>query len=187
MTDARCEPPADLRGGDGWHWLEVGGAQFCHRWRRARGEWGWATIDQRSLAGMRYLSPVATPTEVAALRAENDTLRALLARSDQPCPYCALPSAEIAKCPSGFPGCGRMDDLIVGDAEKTRVELFNSRVDVDALRAEVARLRATLDSIANHPESEHELIDYGPDRKQRIWPTIKAEALAVLAQKEDGE
>lgn len=66
-TTARCEPPEPLRGVDGWHWLEVGGAQFCHRWWRARGEWRWATLDDRSAAGMRHLAPVTPPAVVAAL------------------------------------------------------------------------------------------------------------------------
>lgn len=73
MVD-RCEPPEELRGVDGWHWLETldGRARFCHRWWKARGVWGWATIDARSLTGMRYLAPVATPAEVEALRAVTD-------------------------------------------------------------------------------------------------------------------
>ena len=47
-----------------------------------------------------------------ALVKENDDLRAALADSLQPCIYCGLAATEIAKCKHGFPGCGRMDDLM---------------------------------------------------------------------------
>lgn len=44
---------------------------------------------------------------------ENTILRGLLARSGEPCIYCELPRARMGECESGFPGCGRMDDLLV--------------------------------------------------------------------------
>jgi hypothetical protein len=46
---------------------------------------------------------------------ENDKLRWLLAKGSDPCIYCTLPKADMAKCESGFPGCGRADDLMVGE------------------------------------------------------------------------
>lgn len=46
---------------------------------------------------------------------ENDKLRGLVAVSDLPCVYCALPSADMGKCASGFPGCGRADDMMLND------------------------------------------------------------------------
>ena len=46
------------------------------------------------------------------LNKENTLLRAALARSKDPCVYCQLPADEMAKCRDGFPGCGRMDDLM---------------------------------------------------------------------------
>lgn len=49
-----------------------------------------------------------------ALRAENDRLRYLLASSEARCVYCGLAAADMSKCKSGFPGCGRMDDLMCG-------------------------------------------------------------------------
>lgn len=72
MNEARCEPPEELRGVDGWHWVETpdGRHRFCHRWWKARGEWGWATLDERSARASRYLAPVTHPAEVEALRAE---------------------------------------------------------------------------------------------------------------------
>ena len=70
MTDTqRCEPPEHLRGVDGWHWVEAPSikTQFVRRWWRARGEWCWADMDERTLRSFRYLAPVAPPATVAAL------------------------------------------------------------------------------------------------------------------------
>lgn len=51
-------------------------------------------------------------SEIDDLRRENDVLRGLLARSNADCPYCALPAEEMSRCPSGFPGCSRADDMV---------------------------------------------------------------------------
>lgn len=70
MTDPqRCEPPEHLRGVDGWHWVETqaGQIRFCRRWWKARGEWFWANMDDRTLRGFRYLAPAAPPDVVRAL------------------------------------------------------------------------------------------------------------------------
>jgi hypothetical protein len=45
--------------------------------------------------------------------AENTKLRAILARSKEPCLYCGL--TEMSKCERGFPGCGRMDDIMADE------------------------------------------------------------------------
>jgi len=93
MTETRCEPPPELRGVDGWHWVQV------HDWPPRLAEWQVAPHDgrqplwkdyerQRSATpdwaarewGYRYLSPVLTPAEVAALRAEMARLREALGR-----------------------------------------------------------------------------------------------------------
>ena len=51
---------------------------------------------------------------------ENDRLRYILAKSNEPCLYCGLAASDMAKCAGGFPGCGRMDDMLVGwDVTKT--------------------------------------------------------------------
>jgi hypothetical protein len=52
--------------------------------------------------------------------------------------------------------------------------------EVAALRAEVKRLREALEWIANHPEANVVLTDYGPDGKQRVWPTVEQEARAAI-------
>jgi len=52
------------------------------------------------------------PTELARLREENNRLRRIIAESGMGCIYCGLPKAEMAKCPYGFPGCARADDML---------------------------------------------------------------------------
>lgn len=49
---------------------------------------------------------------VSDLEQENDALRGFLARGNDPCIYCQLPKADMAKCQSGFPGCARADDML---------------------------------------------------------------------------
>lgn len=51
----------------------------------------------------------------AKLREENDKMRALLAYGSDPCVYCGLTKADMAKCAHGFPGCGRADDMATTD------------------------------------------------------------------------
>jgi hypothetical protein len=50
--------------------------------------------------------------ELKRLTRENDLLRYLLAKSEEPCVYCSLKKADMNRCASGFPGCGRADDLM---------------------------------------------------------------------------
>jgi len=66
----RCEPPEELRGVDGWHWLTEHNPVL---WIADRQEWewgedDWVTPEAAYRYGYRYLAPVATPAEVAALR-----------------------------------------------------------------------------------------------------------------------
>lgn len=77
---ARCEPPEELRDVDGWHWLTghnpVLWIADLEEW-----EWGeddWVTPEAAYRYGYRYLAPVATHAEVAALRAEVERLREAL-------------------------------------------------------------------------------------------------------------
>ena len=59
--------------------------------------------------------------EVDSLVAENDKLRGLLAQGKGDCVYCGLPAADIFRCPHGFPGCARMDDIVnAPESEKDR-------------------------------------------------------------------
>lgn len=63
--------------------------------------------------------------KAAAYNAENTRLRAV---SKDPCVYCQLPAAEMAKCASGFPGCARADDLM-------RCPELGARMELDAMLA----------------------------------------------------
>ena len=58
--------------------------------------------------------------ENESLRAENDKLRYILAVGSDPCIYCTLPASDMPKCERGFPGCGRMDDITVGELKGCR-------------------------------------------------------------------
>lgn len=49
--------------------------------------------------------------QIDRLSKENLYLRKVVANSDLPCLYCQLAKADMAKCRSGFPGCGRLDDM----------------------------------------------------------------------------
>lgn len=57
----------------------------------------------------------------AAVR-ENDILRQVVAKSDVDCIYCSLPKIRMAECRSGFPGCGRMDDLMAAESAHVQPE-----------------------------------------------------------------
>jgi hypothetical protein len=48
-----------------------------------------------------------------SIQQENDKLRYLLAKGNDPCIYCGLKKEDMVKCESGFPGCGRADDLMM--------------------------------------------------------------------------
>ena len=54
----------------------------------------------------------ATGRSPMDLQRENDTLRAMIAKGPMDCVYCGLPAADMNKCASGFPGCGRADDMM---------------------------------------------------------------------------
>ena len=76
MTDTpRCEPPRELRGVDGWHWLD-GDRPIVARWYAASdyaGECWRINATQYSgegahKRGYRHIAPVTPPAEVDALR-----------------------------------------------------------------------------------------------------------------------
>ena len=51
-------------------------------------------------------------------REENAALKKML-RDNNICPYGMLPPGEpMAKCPSGFPGCGCADDVLLDEMDK---------------------------------------------------------------------
>lgn len=67
------------------------------------------------MSGTLRNTTIALTQKVKDLAAENDRMRALLAYGSDPCVYCGLPKDDMAKCASGFPGCGRADDMAVTD------------------------------------------------------------------------
>lgn len=85
---------------------------------------------------------------VEALTKENDTLRGLLANGKGDCIYCHLPATDISKCPRGFPGCSRMDDMLAAPESKA-VE------DCRALRYALMQIKL----IAGKNKAVHESID----------------------------
>lgn len=72
-------------------------------------------------------------SKINELEQENERLRAALATSKDPCIYCQLPREEMAKCKSGFPGCGRADDMM-GCPE------FGASMEVERLQATIKAL-----------------------------------------------
>lgn len=74
MVPARCEPPEHLRGVDGWHWVVSDGKEVAVFWQSADCEWSYGNDDLHPEMvcqyGGVYHSPVATPAEVEAMRAE---------------------------------------------------------------------------------------------------------------------
>lgn len=49
---------------------------------------------------------------IEALERVNDQLRKKWSESPMECLYCGLSKFDMAKCVSGFPGCGRADDMM---------------------------------------------------------------------------
>jgi enamine deaminase RidA (YjgF/YER057c/UK114 family) len=136
----KCEPPEELRGVDGWHWVRwfeyPPGDEFTAQWDGDAAEWCETHLNGDSGRRYLYVSPALTPAEADALRAERDDWQ-----------------------------------------QAAQVEA----AQVNALRARVAVLEEALQSIANHPEAEIVLTDYGPDGRQRVWPTVAQEARAALS------
>lgn len=78
------------------------------------------TVFGQAVRALRQVEALERRNE--RLRAENDRMRYIIASSNLPCLYCGLPGADMAKCPDGFPGCGRADDLMHDGSEATSDE-----------------------------------------------------------------
>ena len=136
-TEARCEPPPELRERDGWHWVETPAkTRHIARWfsahkpdieplwvseHLAHATTGWAAKEW----GWRYIAPVATPAEVDALRAEADEWKRLCTIAE---PGVAALRAELQRCEAAC---------------------FDVQRDNIALRARVAELEAALKDITS--------------------------------------
>ena len=89
MTD-RCEPPEELRGVDGWHWVQhesvetptIATWEMSEWWPETGGAWRIGSHlympQPAHKQGWRYLAPVTPPAEVEALRATVAQLREAL-------------------------------------------------------------------------------------------------------------
>lgn len=73
----RCEPPPELRGVDGWHWVAMYSYERPLWWSGDHDTPAWivpgggrVSPETASRHGYRYIAPAATPAEVEALRAE---------------------------------------------------------------------------------------------------------------------
>lgn len=99
------------------------------------------------------------------LETENDKLRGILAQGQGYYAYCGLPAADIAKYPSGLPGCAqiRMDDIV--NAPETKLEVENA-----ALFIELAALRWKLITPDNMPKIGDEVLgsQAGPHDVQAV-------------------
>lgn len=81
-----------------------------------------ARIDFMLVAVRDDLVGAGIESVIASVMAENATLRGLVAKVVMPCHYCGVDN--MAKCPSGFPGCALADDLLCGedDAQRRRAD-----------------------------------------------------------------
>ena len=94
-------------------------------------------------------SPSPPPRQLLEqLRAENEYLRGLVAIiPDAPCAYCKL--SDMSKCPSGFPGCARADDLFL--ASETLDGLYASMpLSTLIKRCFMCKLRSLITRLCKH-------------------------------------
>lgn len=71
--------------------------------------------------------PNELETRVSELELEVKKLRCYVAESAADCIYCGLSKARMSECQSGFPGCGRMDDILEGEWLRSEVEQMELR------------------------------------------------------------
>ena len=144
MTD-RCEPPEELRGVDGWHWVQHGSVapptmaswEMPEWWPETGGAWRIGSHlympKPAHQKGWRYLAPVTPPAEVEALRAELERERMRLAA----CGVVAL---------SDTPASAQRNRDMLPEYRSASCDDVARRVDeCMALRATVAQMRAALE------------------------------------------
>lgn len=68
-NEGRCEPPPELRGVDGWHWVAqaIGADPLAAWWDSDASTWDNELINDNAHWGWRYLAPVTPPAVVTAL------------------------------------------------------------------------------------------------------------------------
>lgn len=78
LAAPRCAPPTELADKHGWHWLRrVDGYESAAQWTGSQWRFKRRTPGGLANLGWHYVAPVATPEEVAALRAACGELIAL--------------------------------------------------------------------------------------------------------------
>lgn len=158
MTDARCEPPEELRGRDGWHWMRNKiGSDGLAWWCSSRQDWTFAGRGKAespatiAALGYTHIAPVLTPAEAAALRAERNAART--ERDDVRRSFANLQvGADALRA--------RFDDLLVElDAGAVRITKLAVERDDALARAEQAErslemLRMAIDSaVGGRPDA----------------------------------
>ena len=138
MTAEKCEPPPELRGVDGWHWVQwPSGREVPQFWGGSDDE-GCQWHAGTPTLSMRYLSPALTPAEVAALRAERD---AAVAAGQTYMSAAATARTDLwlmTEQRDGFrDGCDRL------------------KAELTTLRAEVEKLREALEVVCQGVETFH--------------------------------
>lgn len=122
MSDARCEPPIELRGVDGWHWAtNPSGHVVPIKWGLDR-KW-WLCYSSETPAGIyacgwRYLMPCPTPSDLAAAKDEERSIRlAVSVSNEEICQTLgrALGYPRYADDPANFPDAMDADGVCVGD------------------------------------------------------------------------
>jgi hypothetical protein len=114
---------------------------------------------------------------IEELEAENGRLRAALAKSKDPCPYCSLPAEDMAKCRSGFPGCGRADDML-GCSEFAAMLELHARTEAEGPLKEALTVLARAHTNDDPHLGFHILLGAGPLHQERrayieAWRTVR--------------
>lgn len=78
---------------------------------------------------------------LALIDQENMRLRAALAVAKDPCIYCSLPAEDMFRCPQGFPGCARADDLVGCPELGALLQLDAAKKEIEFLKLTLAKLR----------------------------------------------
>jgi hypothetical protein len=93
-------------------------------------------------------------TKMEEVKQENNKLRGLLAAGKGDCVYCGLPAADIAKCPHGFPGCSRMDDIVNAPEIKFEREVAELTLKISVLTKPVSDKEWDETSWLEYPEKK---------------------------------
>lgn len=107
----RCEPPEELRGQDGWHWIADDQGLEVSQWIADADAWWYIDYfkspEKMTGWGFSYFCPVPTPDQISAQDAEIARLRAFLADirdqhiGDQPAAL-NLPEVDWARRCHGY-------------------------------------------------------------------------------------